>query len=63
MTVRIIVLILVVSGALINYPAKKIAHKIKGENATERDVIKIKLTGLALVAAAAVIAIADKVMN
>lgn len=63
MTARIVALILAVVGACISYPAKKIAQKFKGDDASERDVLKIKLIGLAFVTAAAVIAIADKVMN
>ncbi len=63
MIARIAALILVVAGACISYPAKKIAHKMKGDDATEGDVLKIKITGLVIVTAAAIIAIADKVMN
>lgn len=63
MIVRIVVLVLVAIGALISYPAKKIAYKMKGDDATEGDILKIKITGLIIVTAAAVLAIADKVMN
>ena len=42
---------------------KKIAYKMKGDDATEGDILKIKITGLIIVTAAAVLAIADKVMN
>lgn len=63
MIARAAALILAAAGACISYPAKKIAQKTKGEEATEGDVLKIKLTGLVFVTAAAVIAIADKVMN
>ena len=36
---------------------------MKGDDATEGDILKIKITGLIIVTAAAVLAIADKVMN
>ena len=41
-------LILLLLGAAISYPAKKIAEKIKDEPA-EGDVLKIKVFGFALV--------------
>ena len=59
---RIVSLILVVIGACISYPAKKIAYKIKGEDATESDVLKIKITGLVIVIIATIIAIAERVI-
>ena len=41
-------LILLLLGAALSYPAKRIAEKIKGEP-TEADILKIKVIGFVLV--------------
>ncbi len=54
-------LILLLIGAGIAYPAKKIAAMIKKEEPSETDVLKFKLIGFGLVIAGTVLVLIDNI--